>query len=164
MRSKVHVPCNFASANLHAARIARQASTAYACGMAFDEREYARNIGARLRGARLAARPSLTQGAAAERLAALLDDLDAGGSSASRVSNYENGHRLPDLRVISLLCSIYDCSVASILDDEHAARTTQEQKLLRMYRETDERGRAQITRVAESQPAVYATSPVTKVS
>lgn len=162
MRTKLHVPCNFASAQLHAARMARRQLAAYACHMPFDEQEYARKIGERLRRARKAMHPKMTQGAAAERLAELLGDSESAGASASRVSNYENAIRLPDLRIISLLCEIYGCSVASILDDEHAARTEQEYKLLQMYRSTDDRGRSQITRVAESQPADYAAEPGAK--
>lgn len=161
MRSKIHVPCNFASAKLHAARVARRMAGAYPQGMPSDDQEYAKIIGARLRKARKAVHPRMTQGAAAERLAEVLEGVD-GGSAASRVSNYENGLRLPDLRVITMLCKIYGCSVAAILDDDHAAQSQQEYNLLRMYRATDDRGRAQITRVADSQPAEYAAAPVTK--
>lgn len=162
MRTKLHDPRSFASAKLHAARMARQLASTYACDMPFDELQYARKIGERLRRARKAMHPKMTQGAAAERLAELLGDPEATGAAASRVSNYENAIRLPDLRTITLLCEIYRCSIASILDDDHAARTEQEYKLLQLYRSTDERGRTQITRVAESQPGKYAADPVLK--
>lgn len=162
MHAKLHDPCNFATWKLHGSRVALAATYSYAVRMDFDELAYAKEIGARLRHARKAAHPKMSQGDAAARLADLLGDSEAGGSPASRVSNYENGIRLPDLRTITALCRIYGCSTASILDDEHAAKSEQELKLLQLYRLTDERGKTQITRVAESQPATYAAKPVTK--
>lgn len=162
MRSKVHDPCNFASAKLHAARVARGRQRAYPYEMPLSEQDYAKKIGERLRLARKAAPGRLTQGDAAVRLAASLGETDEGASPASRVSNYENGHRLPDLRTIVALCEIYGCSPAMIIDDASATRTQQEQQLLRMFRETDDRGRNQITRVAESQPDYAAADPVTR--
>lgn len=125
--------------------------------MLSDESKYARWLGARLRDARKAVRPAITQGDAAVRLAEILgESTESGGPPASRVSNYENGIRLPDIRTITALCSIYNCPVGQIIDDEHAAQTEQETKLLQMYRNTDDRGREQITKVAESQPAEVA--------
>ena len=162
MRPKLHDPCNFATAKLHAARVARERQRAYAYGMLLSEQDYAKKIGERLRLARKTAPVRLTQGDAAVRLAAALGETDEGGSPASRVSNYENGHRLPDLRTITALCELYECSPATIIDDACATRNQQEQRLLQMYRQTDDRGRTQITRVAESQPDHAAADPVTR--
>lgn len=130
--------------------------------MPFSEQDYAKKIGERLRLARKAAPTRLTQSEVAVRLAAALGETDEGGSPASRVSNYENGHRLPDLRTIVALCEIYECPPATIIDDARATRNQQEQRLLQMFRQTDDRGRTQITRVAESQPDYAAADPVTR--
>lgn len=155
MRHKIHGPCIYASAKSHAARVVRARTGAYAHSMPIDEHEYARKIGARLRAARKAMHPKMTQGEAAERLATALGTLSADIAGASRISNYENAIRMPDLRTITLLCEVYGCSIASILDDDHAARTEQELEILKLYRRTDDRGRQQITRIAESQPEMY---------
>lgn len=152
MRTELHAPCSFASAALHATRIARRTLATYADDMTvFDDTAYARDVGERLRAARTRVSPKITQGQAAEHLANALGYTD-GSSPASRVSNYENGHRLPDLITVRILCDLYGCTPSSILSDDATAHTAQEIKLLDMYRQTDERGRRQITRVAESQP------------
>lgn len=162
MLTKLHDTCSFASAKVHAARIACLGTPAYPYLMPFDEAAYAKKIGLRLRHARKAAPERLTQGEAAARLVAAMGDGPDAAAPASRVSNYENGIRLPDLRTITLLCEIYQCSPASIMDDDAAAKNEQERRLLQMYRQTDERGRSQITRVAESQPEYKAVPPATR--
>lgn len=111
-----------------------------------------RAMGLRLQAARRTA--GLTQEQAADLLGKALDK-DVHGS---RIANYEQGTRLPDPVVVTLLCRIYGASPAAVYGLAEGPISTDEAALLEKYRQTDERGRRQIQGVADAQP-VYLDSP-----
>jgi len=100
-------------------------------------------IGLRLRAARKAQKLSLQK----------LAGLTGGALSKSRISNYEQGLRRLGIEEAQLLAKALATVSATYLlrlnDDEML--DAQEQELLQWFRETDDRGRETILRVAESQ-------------
>lgn len=112
---------------------------------------YKREVGLRLRSARIAAGITTMREAAD-----LLSQRIGKDIETSRISNYENGHRLPDPQILIVLCKIYDASASQIYGFEEAPRNKRERALLDVYRSTDDRGRRAIYSVAESQPAYLA--------
>lgn len=104
-------------------------------------------VGERLRQARKAS-DVRTQVEAAE----LLTKLTGEPIPSSRISNYEQGARLPDPITVQHLADIYGTFASVIYGFNDGLRSKAEAKLVKQFRETDERGKAVITQVAETQP------------
>jgi transcriptional regulator with XRE-family HTH domain len=113
-----------------------------------------REIGQRLRAAREAVHPRLTQQDAATHLAR---ELGEGDAPSSRVSNYENGRRLIDPVSLQILCRLYEVHPSTIYGFREAPQSKDEDKILEIFRRTDSRGKRQILGVAESQPVFVVT-------
>lgn len=73
------------------------------------------------------------------------------GFSVSRVSNWEQGLNMIGVDEARKLGPFLDVSAAYLLTLDDNPSDPCEKKLLDCYRHTDERGRAQILRVAESE-------------
>lgn len=105
-----------------------------------------KQIGGALKQARKNA--GMTQDEAADRLSALLGD-DIG---PSRIGNYEQGYRMPDVPTIMALCKVYSTWPSAIYGFDEAPQSQEELAVLMKFRQTDSRGKSMIQRVAESQP------------
>lgn len=109
---------------------------------------YKKELGLRLKAARLTAGIK-TQGEAADLLGRSLgEELDH-----SRVSNYEQGLRLPDPLTMKALAAVYGTTASALYGLDEAVKNQEEQVLLTKYRLTDDRGRVAIQSIAESQPS-----------
>ena len=71
----------------------------------------------------------------------------------SRICNYEQGTRLPDITTIEQLAQALDVSPSYLLGFADAPSSREEAALLAIYRATDDRGKRAIFSIAESQPA-----------
>lgn len=120
-----------------------------------DMNTYKREVGRRLKAARVSA--GLNQGQAADALGRELGR----AIQDSRIGNYEQGSRLPDPITLQILCDLYGASPSAILGFTDAASTPDESALLKKYRLTDDRGKRAIQGVADSQPT-YEMTPETK--
>ena len=108
-----------------------------------EETDLTTKIGLRLRAARNAQKISLAE----------LSDRTGGALSKSRISNYEQGicrMGLEEARMLAEALGTVSATYLLCLDDK-GVLSEQEQKLLRWFRLTDERGRETILSVAESQ-------------
>ena len=151
MAKRLHTSCSSRKSDLHGSTVLATICCAHTAQMStsYDKKQLKKDVGRRLREARMAVNPRMTQADAARDLGRLLGE----EIEPSRVGNYEQGSRLPDLIVVRALARIYDVSPAWIYDLEDAAATPSEQMLLKKYRQTDERGKRAIQSIAESQPA-----------
>jgi transcriptional regulator with XRE-family HTH domain len=78
------------------------------------------------------------------------------GLRISTLSNYEQGTREAPVSTLKQIARALDVSAAYILTVDDTILCEREKKLIAMFRQTDERGKASITSVAESQPALDA--------
>ena len=111
-----------------------------------DEQNLSTKIGLRLRAARKAQNLSLQA----------LANMTGGALSKSRISNYEQGLRRPgveEARLLSKTLGTVSATYLLCLEDKGFV-SEHEQELLRCFRQTDERGRETILRVAQSQADV----------
>lgn len=79
------------------------------------------------------------------------DKVPALGGNPSKLSNYEQGRRMPDLDTIKALAYVLQTDaawLATLLDDEPDRRT---HLLIRYYQGSDERGKDSILHTAEIQ-------------
>lgn len=103
---------------------------------------------ARLKGARKAL--GLTQVELGDKLSERLGKPVAD----SLIGNYEQGIRLPENPLITIyLADILGCDAAYLMGLPEPKHAQREEALLTIFRGTDERGKAVIFSVAESQPA-----------
>ena len=70
----------------------------------------------------------------------------------SRIGNYEQGARFPDPITMKCLSAIYQVPANLLYGLEESGVTPEEYRIIEAYRSTDDRGRATINQVAESQP------------
>ena len=76
--------------------------------------------------------------------------------TVSRLSNWEQGRNLIGVEEAKKLAPVLGVSAGYILTLEDAPADKRESALLQLFRESDERGRTSIFRVAESQSAYAA--------
>lgn len=77
---------------------------------------------------------------------------DAIGLKQRAVSNYENGHREPDLETLGKLAAALECDPLWLGALDSGAHAQRESVLLDLFRQADSRGQDTIIRIAESQP------------
>lgn len=118
-----------------------------------DDDAYKREVGRRMKEARNAARLTLQQVADAltERG---LEYRKGEPFGASTIGNWEQGTRMPkNMRVVPVLAQIYGTSADWLMCFSDTPKDQREQRLLDIYRVTDNRGKDQILRVADAQSA-----------
>lgn len=118
-----------------------------------DDDAYKREVGARMKEARNAARLTLQQVADALTEQGL-ENRKGEPFGASTIGNWEQGIRMPkNMRVVPVLAKIYSTSADWLMCFSDAPRDQREQKLVDICRVTDDRGKDQILRVADAQSA-----------
>lgn len=155
MDAKLHVKWNHGKPPLHAVHLQPAALKRHHFRMVVSEKEFARAVGRRLKLAREAATPKLTQQDVADWLA---NETRSEPFLSSRVSNWETGFRLVDPLTLQLLARLYGVTAAWLYGFTEAPQSLQEQRILEIFRATDDRGRQSIWRVTEHQP-VYNVMP-----
>lgn len=110
-----------------------------------------RQMGERLRKARKDA--GMSRSEATERLNQMgFRNKDGGLLGESRLGNYEQGLRMPDIVFVKALAKVYDTLPSRLLGFEEAP-SEEEWALQQKYRQTDERGQKAVQSVADAQPA-----------
>lgn len=83
----------------------------------------------------------------------------------SNIGNWEQGTRFPrDLAILKDLAEIYGTYVSCLLDLPEAPVDRRIGQIIEVYKQTDERGRDAIWRIAESQPAETRTAIGTRIN
>lgn len=86
------------------------------------------------------------------------------GVKDSRYRKWESGAASMPLEYAAEACEVLRCSMDELLGLVVPAPTEDEQRLLDLYRSTDDRGRLAIMCVAESQQGVEGSSTVTQIA
>lgn len=146
----LHVLCCSGKSELHTSRVPPRNLHAHPSRMnsSMRKRDYRREVGRRLKAARLEAKAG-TQAEVASKLSAALGET----IEPSAIGNYEQGTRLPDPITMQSLCALYGASPSAVYGFNDAPQSRDEELLLQKYRMTDDRGRRAIQSIAESQPA-----------
>ncbi|QRX81641.1 helix-turn-helix domain-containing protein [Glaciimonas sp. PAMC28666] len=79
------------------------------------------------------------------------------GLSTTRLSNWENGTRSSDLKIVKKLAEVYEASASYMLTLEDAPPDPRLRHLIELYKAADSRGQDTILRVAESESTYEVT-------
>lgn len=102
------------------------------------------NFGERLKSLRQAR--FLTQ----DELARELENLGCNTTTKCAISQYENNKRLPEAKTLVNIARFFNVSIDYIMGNEGFTNSTDEEKILGIFRQLDEKGKLMVTGYASA--------------